>query len=57
MRREIEFPTEWTIPSVMEQDEADYNERPDSRTVDAEYTPGGEAADFTPETFRRGSYP
>lgn len=56
MPREIEFPTEWAIPSVMEQDMAGDGKRPDSRAVEAKATPPEEAASFPPDTFLRGTY-
>jgi hypothetical protein len=55
-RREIEFPTEWAIPPVLEQDEAGYEERPDSPVVNADFTTAEEAVNFAPETSLPGTY-
>jgi hypothetical protein len=56
MPREIEFPTEWAIPPVVEQDKAGDGKRPASRAAEATNTPPEEAASFPPETFLRGTY-
>jgi hypothetical protein len=56
MRREMEFPTEWAIPSVMEQEMASGQKRPDSRAGDNGDTPAEEAVKFAPDNFLRGTY-
>ena len=56
MHREMEFPTEWAIPSVMEEDAAGNQKRPDSRAGDNGDTPAEEAVRLAQETFLRGTY-
>jgi hypothetical protein len=56
MQKEMEFPTEWAIPSAMEGNPPGDRKPPKFRAGDTAAAPSEETVTLAPETFLRGAY-